>query len=212
VQKNRCPFFFFELIFASLLTLSSSDTSTPSSSPPPISTSCEPTDCDDLCELSLIRRLGGVLPPCDGVKGVEGSGRWAARPPKLLRVGVFADGSSARGSSDCASAKNLLFGLGVVGVVSSPGRLGGGSGTASVVFTAWKVDMATGRRCTSVVGGRVLLCPMRLQTEGVAALLPTVLGWQTSTRHSAGASEYGRHTRSDRDYPTKSHNREQRKR
>jgi hypothetical protein len=75
VQKNRCPFFFFEVIFASLLTLSSSETSTPSSSPPPISTSCEPTDCDDLCELSLISRLGGVLTSCDGVKGVEGSGR-----------------------------------------------------------------------------------------------------------------------------------------
>lgn len=48
------------------------------------------------------------------------------------------------------SGKNLLFGRGVVGVVSSPARPGGGSGTVSVVvFTAWKEDMAGSGR-----GGR----------------------------------------------------------
>lgn len=107
--------------------------------------SCESTDCVDLCEFSLLRapfRLGGLLRSCDGVNGEEGSGRCPARPPKLLRVGVFAEGSSARGSSEgFDSVKNLLFGRGVVGVVSSPGRPGGGSGTVSVVFTAWNADM-----------------------------------------------------------------------
>lgn len=87
--------------------------------------------------------LGVVLSSREGVNGDDGSGRWPARPPKLLRVGVFADGSSVRGSSEgFDSEKNLEFGRGVVGVVSSPGRPGGGSGTVSVVLTAWKADMA----------------------------------------------------------------------
>lgn len=86
-----------------------------------------------------------MLSSREGVNGEVGSGRWPASPPKLLRVGVFADGSSARTSSGAEafdSVKNLLFGRGVVGVVSSPARPGGGSGTISVVLTAWKVDMA----------------------------------------------------------------------
>lgn len=143
MQKNRCPFFFLDGLFTSLVTLSLSDPSRSSS--PPISTSCEPTDCVDLCELSLLNaplRLGGLLSSRDGVNGEDGSGRWPARPPKLLRVGVFAEGSSTRESSEvCDSGKNLLFGRGVVGVVSSPGRPGGGSGTVRVVFTAWNADM-----------------------------------------------------------------------
>jgi hypothetical protein len=109
-------------------------------------------------------------------------------------VGVFADGSSARESSDCCdSAKNLLFGRGVVGVVSSPGRLGGGSGTVSVVLTAWNVDMATAGRghVLVVVEYRSVRCDFGPQRA--AAALPTVLEWQMSTRHSAGASVYGRH-------------------
>lgn len=146
VQKKRWPFFFFEACFASLLTLSLSEPSRASSSPPPISTSWEPTDCEERCEFSRLRALfllGVVLSSREGVKGDVGSGRWAARPPKLLRVGVFADGSSARGSSaGLESAKNLELGRGVVGVVSSPGRPGGGSGTERVVLTAWKADMA----------------------------------------------------------------------
>lgn len=78
-----------------------------------------------------------VLSSREGVNGDEGSGRWPARPAKLLRVGVFAAGSSARGSSaGFASLKKVLFGRGVVGVVSSPRRPAGGSGTESVVLTA----------------------------------------------------------------------------
>jgi hypothetical protein len=68
---------------------------------------------------------------------------------KLLRVGVFTDGSSAWNSSTAfCSGKNLEFGRGVVGVVSPPPRPGAGSGTVRVVLTAWNVDML-GR----VVGG-----------------------------------------------------------
>lgn len=40
VQKNRCPFFFFEGLLVSLVTLSLSDPSLSSSSPSPIRTSC----------------------------------------------------------------------------------------------------------------------------------------------------------------------------
>lgn len=78
-----------------------------------------------------------VLSSREGVNGDEGRGRWPARPAKLLRVGVFAEGSSLRESSEgFASLKKVLFGRGVVGVLSSPGRPGGGSGTVSVVLTA----------------------------------------------------------------------------
>lgn len=137
MQKKRWPFFFFEGLVASLVTLSLSE---PPSSSPPISTSPESTDCVDRCEFSLLKTpfwLGVLLISRDGVNGDEGRGRWPARPPKLLRVGVFADGSSGRTSSKgFASVKNLEFGRGVVGVVSSPWRPGGGSGTVSVVLTA----------------------------------------------------------------------------
>ena len=145
MQKKRWPFFYFEADFASPLTLSSSEPSLPSSSAPPISTSWEPVDCEERCESSRVRGclLGGVLSSREGVKGDEGRGRWPARPAKLLRVGVFAAGSSARGSSEGFGAlKKELLGRGVVGVVSSPGRAGGGSGTVRVVLTAWKVAMA----------------------------------------------------------------------
>jgi hypothetical protein len=66
---------------------------------------------------------------------------------KVLRVGVLAEGSSARiSSTGFGSTKKVLLGRGVVGVVSSPGRACGGSGTGKVVLTAWKVDMLrTGR-------------------------------------------------------------------
>jgi hypothetical protein len=93
--------------------------------------------------VSLVSRAG---------KGEEGSGRWPARPAaKLLRVGVFTDGSSAWISSPpLDSGKNRLFGRGVVGVVSSPARPAG-SGTFRVVLTAWKVDMV-GRSCSWSTG------------------------------------------------------------
>lgn len=77
------------------------------------------------------------------MSGEVGRGRWPARPAKLLRVGVFAEGSSVRASSGgLVSLKKVLFGRGVVGVVSSPGRPGRGSGTGSVVLTALKTDMS----------------------------------------------------------------------
>lgn len=131
----------------SLVTLSLSDPSLSSSSPSPISTSrVDATDWVDLCEFPLLSSLfveGVSLSSRVGVKGEEGSGRCPASPvAKLLRVGVFTEGSSERTSSPpLDSGKNLLFGRGVVGVVSSPARAGGGSGTVRVVLTAWKLDM-----------------------------------------------------------------------
>lgn len=147
VQKNRCPFFFFDGRFASLEALSLSDSSLSSWSPSPMCTSClAATDWVDGCDVCLLRSLlfdGVSLSSREGTNGELGSGRWAARPAaKLLRVGVLADASSTRASSaPLDAAKNLLLGRGVVGVVSSPARAGRASGTVSVVLTAWKVDM-----------------------------------------------------------------------
>jgi hypothetical protein len=159
VQKKRCPFFFFEGLFVSLSTLSLSDPSlSSSSSPSPICTSwIELTDCVDLCDFPLLLVLlfeGVSLSSRVGTKGDEGSGRCPARPGKVLRVGVFAEGSSVRTSwAGLESVPNVLFGRGVVGVVSSPERPGGGSGTARVVLTAWKVDMSGGGSGGSGGGG-----------------------------------------------------------
>jgi hypothetical protein len=155
VQKKRCPFFFFDGLPVSLVTLSLSEPSLSSSSPSPISMSrCEAMDCVDLCEPPLLSSLlvEGVSLVSRAGKGEEGSGRWPARPAaKLLRVGVFTDGSSAWISSPpLDSGKNRLFGRGVVGVVSSPARPAG-SGTVRVVLTAWKVDMV-GRSCSWSTG------------------------------------------------------------
>jgi hypothetical protein len=126
VQKKRCPFFFLDGRFESLVTLSLSDPSLSSSSPSPMCTSCP--EAIDLCESSLLCSLlleaeGVSLSSRAGVKGDEGSGLCPTSPANVLRVGVLADGSSARISSVAFdSAKNLLLGRGVVGVVSSPGR------------------------------------------------------------------------------------------
>lgn len=142
MQKKRCPFFFLDGRFESLVTLSLSDPSL-SSSPSPICTSCV-AFCASSLLCSLLFEADGVsLNSRAGVKGDDGSGRWPASPANVLRVGVFAAGSSARTSSaGFGSAKNRLFGRGVVGVVSSPGRACGGSGTGRVVvLTAWKLDM-----------------------------------------------------------------------
>jgi hypothetical protein len=147
VQKKRWPFFFLEGLFVSLVTLSLSEPSLSSSSPSAMSTSCcEATDCVDLWELRRLSSLlfeGVSLSSREGVNGDEGSGRWLAMPPKLLRVGVFTDGSSAARTSSTAfgSGKKRLLGRGVVGVVSSPPRPVGGSGTVKVVLTAWNVVM-----------------------------------------------------------------------
>lgn len=162
VQKKRCPFFFFDGRFESLVTLSLSDPSLSSSSPSPICTSCP--EAVDLCESSLLCSLlfeaeGVSLSSREGVKGDEGSGRWPTSPAKVLRVGVLADGSSARSSSAALdSAKKLVFGRGVVGVVSSPGRPWGGSGTDNVVLTAWKVDMLEGPVTSSLRCPRLVPC------------------------------------------------------
>ena len=173
VQKKRCPFFFLDGLFVSLVTLSLSDPSLSSSSPSPSAISmscCEATDCVDLCESPLLSSLlveGVSLGSRFGVKGELGSGRWPARPAaKLLRVGVFADGSSARTSSPpLDSGKNLLFGRGVVGVVSSPARADCGSGTVSVVLTAWNVDMMGGVSSCSLECLSTAACPTGCTTQ-----------------------------------------------
>lgn len=93
------------------------------------------------------------------MKGEDGKGLWPAIPMKLLRVGVLSEGSSAVvGSPLFASFWNLASGRGVVGVVSSPERPGGGSGTLKVVLTAWKLDML----------GRFSTCRVRM--EGAVCL------------------------------------------
>lgn len=170
MQKNRCPFFFFEGLVVSLLTLSLSDPSRSSSCA--ISTSwVESTECIDLCELCLLISpfwLAGLLVSLEGVKGDEGRGRCPpSPPPKLLRVGVFAEGSSARGSSAGwgSELKKPELGRGVVGVVSSPDRAGGGSGTVRVVFTAWKADMVGCGQCR----GSSMASPVRGVVFGEAA-------------------------------------------
>ena len=157
MQKKRWPFFFFDADFESPFTLSSSEPSRPSSSAPPISTSCDSADWDERCESSRARgcREGVAVSSRAGVSGEVGRGRWPARPPKLLRVGVFAEGSSVRASSaGLLSLKKVLFGRGVVGVVSSPGRPGRGSGTGSAVLTALKTDMPC-TACACVYTGAV---------------------------------------------------------
>lgn len=160
VQKKRWPFFFFDGRFVSLVTLSLSEPSLSSSSPSPISVSrCEAMDCVDRWEpprLSSLFVEGVSLSSRAGVKGEDGSGRWADRPEaKLLRVGVFAAASSAARMSSMLldSGKNLLLGRGVVGVVSSPVRPDG-SGTVSVVLTAWNVDMVGRMDRTRPAGAR----------------------------------------------------------
>jgi hypothetical protein len=74
VQKKRCPFFFLEGRFESLVALSLSEPSL-SSSPSPICTSCV-----DLCASSLLCSLlleadGVSLSSRAGTKGDVGSGR-----------------------------------------------------------------------------------------------------------------------------------------
>lgn len=147
VQKKRCPFFFFDGRPFSLVTLSLSDPSlSSSSSPSPICTSSAvSTDCVDVCDwprLKLLLVEGVSLSSREGVNGEEGRGRCPAIPMKLLRVGVLREGSSDLTSSALfESLRNLASGRGVVGVVSSPERPGGGSGSVRVVLTAWKLDM-----------------------------------------------------------------------
>lgn len=103
------------------------------------------TDCVEVYDCPLLRLLlveGVSLSSREGVKGDEGKGRCPAIPTKLLRVGVLREGSSGLTSSPIfESFRKPASGRGVVGVVSSPERPGGGSGTARVVLTAWKLDM-----------------------------------------------------------------------
>ena len=147
VQKKRCPFFFFDGLPLSLFTLSLSDPSlSSSSSPSPICTSSAASaDCVDVCDCPLLRLLlmeGVSLSSREGVNGDDGRGRCPVMPMKLLRVGVLREASSLRVSSPLfESLTNVVPGRGVVGVVSSPERPAGGSGTARVVLTAWKLDM-----------------------------------------------------------------------
>lgn len=81
VQKKRCPFFFLDGRFESLVTLSLSEPSLSSSSPSPICTSwADAIECADLCDSSLLCSLlfeaeGVSLNSRPGVNGDEGSGR-----------------------------------------------------------------------------------------------------------------------------------------
>ena len=158
MQKKRCPFFFFDGLPLSLVTLSLSDPSlSSSSSPSPMCTSSvASSDCVDACDCPLLGLLlveGVSLSSREGSKGEEGKGRWPAIPMKLLRVGVLSEGSSVLVSSPrFESLWNLASGRGVVGVVSSPERLGGGSGTVRVVLTAWKLDMVGWSSTSALVG------------------------------------------------------------
>jgi hypothetical protein len=79
VQKKRCPFFFFDGLPLSLVTLSLSDPSlSSSSSPSPMCTSSTAsTDCDarDWPLLRLLLVEGVSLNSRVGSKGEEGRGR-----------------------------------------------------------------------------------------------------------------------------------------
>jgi hypothetical protein len=80
VQKKRCPFFFFDGLPLSLVTLSLSDPSlSSSSSPSPMCTSSTAsTDCAYACDWPLLRLLlveGVSLNSRVGSKGEEGRGR-----------------------------------------------------------------------------------------------------------------------------------------
>src|SRR5690242_8630398 len=98
VQKNRWPFFFFEGLPFSLVALSLSEPSLSSSSSPMCTSSAVSTDCVEVCDCPLLRLLlvdGVSLSSREGSKGEDGKGRWPGIPMKLLRVGVFSEGSSA---------------------------------------------------------------------------------------------------------------------
>lgn len=171
MQKNRWPFFFFEGLPFSLVTLSLSEPSLSSSSSPICTSSVVSTDCVDVCDCPLLMLLlvdGVSLSSREDSKGEEGKGRWPGMPTKLLRVGVFREGSSALTSSAAfESFWKRGSGRGVVGVVSSPERPGGGSGTVRVVLTAWKLDMA-GWGSTYGVGAE---CRRRRSTSGRGAVV-----------------------------------------
>lgn len=86
-----------------------------------MSTSCDPTDCAERCECSLLKTPGvdsSVWLGCivnDDLKGEVGRGLWPLRPPKLSLVGVVVDGSSAI-VVDCGCDGGIDGARGVVGV------------------------------------------------------------------------------------------------
>lgn len=94
MQKKRWPFFFLAGRL-SLFTLSFSEAAWPSSSS--ITTSLLSVERVEFSELPRRRVLLRCcfLDSWTGAEGSEGSGRWPANPPKLSRVGVFADWSSS---------------------------------------------------------------------------------------------------------------------
>lgn len=62
-----------------------------------ISISCDPVDCVEWCECSLLKAPGMDCSAClvkDGLKGEVGRGLWPLMPPKLSLVGVVVEGSS----------------------------------------------------------------------------------------------------------------------
>ena len=160
VQKNLWPFFFFVDLPGLPSTLSFSDPSwSPSESS--ISTSCDPDDWTERCELPLRKfpvpeGVSGYR--WAGVNGASGRGRCPESPTKEFRVGVFGDDSSTR------IAPWELFMIvvcrGVAGGVSSPARPTAWSSEAWFVLTArnpdmsvrWTVDLREEERCCS--GGR----------------------------------------------------------
>lgn len=131
VQKNRCPFFFFDGLCESPSTLSLSEPSSSfsSSSPSPISTSSDSRGvCVMKCELSLFdASLRGLSTTLLALGASSGSGRCPSTPPKVCLVGVFADDSSSFVAAGCGSGMGCgSEGRGVVGVctilVWSPSR------------------------------------------------------------------------------------------
>ena len=129
VQKNRCPFFFFEGLPVSGSTVSPSEPPSPSPSDSPISTSCDSSDWFDICESLLFAvsssysstgREGEVKAFW---KGEVGSGRCPFTPAKLAVVGVVEVGPPGSSSGVCVGWCDMggTGARGVVGVVASPG-------------------------------------------------------------------------------------------
>ena len=90
VQKNRCPFFFFDTRPVSGSMVSISEAASPSPSDSSMSISCEIFDEKDCCDCPREMSVSGLCGDENELRNGEvGRGRWPLMPPKLSLVGVF---------------------------------------------------------------------------------------------------------------------------
>ena len=134
MQKNRCPFFFFDDLWPSPSTLSSSD---PSSSTLISPASASPISTSSMCEALLF--TAPVASVRSGVPGAfaapSGSDFCPATPAKLSLVGVLGHDSSALiGGGGRSGSLKAGFGVDGVGTLAT----GAASEVGRPVFTAEK--------------------------------------------------------------------------